>query len=365
MKKLVVAIGLGVGLLACTGNSKDQSIHPKRSTITESVYASVKITPEVSYHVQATRPGIVDTIYVAEGDTVQAGDPLFELVAPASSQRQLVDATINYQEAKANYSGQNNLMNNIVLEKATVYERLLLDSLNLKRQERLQKQGIGATIDYDNAKLKYRNTRKQYELLDQKLAQTKISLEKNYQKAKNRINLEKEQLQDFTITAEMKGAVYSISKEAGDFISTQEHFAEIGSHNRFQIEMDIDEVDITKVDLGDSVFVLLDAYADTVFLARVSNIYRKKNERTQTFRVVGSFVDLPPKLYYGFSGEANIAVSTRKNALLIPTEYLMTNNTVLTPDGEVKVRVGVKNLEHTEILDGIDTNTTLLKPTAP
>ena len=40
------------------------------------------------------------------------------------------------------------------------------------------------------------------------------------------------------------------NKEEGDFISAQEKVAEIGSHNSFKIEMDIDEVDITKVKLN-------------------------------------------------------------------------------------------------------------------
>jgi hypothetical protein len=78
--------------------------------------------------------------------------------------------------------------------------------------------------------------------------------------------------------------------------------------------------------------------------------------------VEAEFKELPPKVYYGLSGEANIVVSTRDNAIVIPAEYLLGDNKVLTEEGEKSVQVGIKNLKFAEILSGIDTTTSLLKP---
>lgn len=347
---------------SCQNNQKDNSVKPKLSDIRESVYASVKIRPEVSYNPQPIRSGIIKKIFVQEGDFIEKGKIIFQISPTAAIQSQLTNAEINLQEAKANYLGNNNLLNNIQLEIKTVKEQLSLDSINYKRQERLWSQNIGRKSDLDQFKLKYQTTQKQFDILEQKFVQTKTNLENNYKKALSKTNTEKSQLADFTVRSEMGGKVYSLNKEVGDFISSQEQFAEIGSSDIFKLEMDIDEVDITKIELGDSVLIILDAYADQVFVATVNKIFPKKDDITQTFRVESTFKQPPPKLYNGLAGEANIIVSRRNNTLVIPAEYLMLNSKVMTNNGEKTIKVGLKNLEFVEILSGIDTNTIIIKP---
>lgn len=362
MKKYLTVIVVLISILSCQDKFNKNEVRPTKSNITESVYASVKISPIVSYSPQPLRSGIIEEIYVNEGDVVEKGQILFQILPTSAANSQLLNAEINLQEAKSNYLGENNLLNNIELEIESTKEQLSLDLINLKRQERLLSQNIGRKVDFDQVKLKYDNTRKQLELLNQKYLQTKTTLRNNYRKAVNNSKTEKADLKEFQITAEMAGKVYSINKEEGDFISGQETFAEIGSYEKFKIEMDIDEVDITKVELGDSVLISLDAYVDELFLASISKIYPKKNDVSQTFRVESEFLQQPPKLYYGLAGEANIIVSKRRNTIIIPTEYLMSKNRVLTTEGEVDVKVGMKNLDFVEILSGIDTSTSLLKP---
>lgn len=349
-------------LLSCQNRGDKTDVKPQQSDITESVYASVQVSPEKSYYAQPLRSGIIDKIYVEEGELVKEGQLLLQIEAPAGDKVQLTDAKINFEEAKTNFIGQNSLLNNIQLEIQSIEEQCRLDSINLARQERLLSQNIGKRADYEQLMLKYTHSKNQLKSLKQELEQTKTTLENNYTKAINKINVEKNELADFQVHAKMDGKVYSINKEEGDFVSSQEEIAEIGSADKFKIEMDIDEVDITKIELGDSVLIILDAYPGEVFVASVRKIYGKKDEVTQTFRVESAFLQQPPKLYYGLSGEANIVVSQRENTLIIPTDYLLPNNKVLTAEGEKKVTVGMKNLEYTEILSGIDTSSILIKP---
>ena len=353
---------LPLSLISCQHRDAKTEVKPQRRNITESVYASVKVSPETAYYVQSVRNGIIDRIYIKEGELVKEDQLLVQIVAPVSDKVQLNDAEISLEEAKSNLKGQNSLLNNIELEIQSIKEQSKLDSINLERQERLLSQNIGKSADYEQLKLKYDNSKTQLELLRQKLEQTKTTLEVNYKKAINKINSERNQLADFQIRARMDGRVYSINKEEGDFVSTQEKIAEIGSYDKFKIAMDIDEVDIIKINLRDSVLIILDAYPDEVFVANVSKIYAKKDDITQTFRVESTFQQLPPKLYYGLSGEANIIVAKRENTLVIPTAYLLPNHKVLTTEGEKTVTVGMRNLEYTEILSGIDTTSTLIKP---
>jgi len=348
--------------LSCENGRDDTEIKPKRNNIIESVYASVNINPASSYQVKSIRPGTVENIYIQEGDLVEKEQKLFQIAATAIDKMQLSNAELNFEEAKSNFKGENSLIDNIQLEINSIEEQLSLDSINLERQERLLSQNIGKQIDYENLKLKYTSGLNQLELLNRKINQTKLTLEQNYKRALNQVGTQREQISDFKILSKIKGRVYSINIEEGDIISTQEKIAEIGSDEVFKIEMSIDEVDISKIDLRDSVLITLDAYPDTVFLAEISKISNKKNVITQTFEVESIFKNPPEKLYYGLSGEANIIVSIIENALVIPTSYLTSDNKVLTVDGERSVRVGVKNLEFSEILSGIDTSAVLFKP---
>ncbi len=349
-------------LLSCNSRSKDEKIKPTVKDITESVYASARVIPKYSYLPHTPISGIVKKTLVKEGDIVIKDQPIVIVTPGHQVKNNLTNAELSLSEAKKNYIGENNLLKNIELELQTAKDQLVLDSINYQRYRKLRMQNIGSKIDYDRAKLTYEATEKRYLALKKKYAQTQTSLETNYKKAKSSAFTQQNILKDYIIKSEIDGRVYSLSKKAGELITTQEQFAEIGSADSFIIEMDIDEIDITKITLGDTVTIILDAYPNKVFTAIVDRIYPKKNEKTQTFKTEGVFVIQPDKLYNGLSGEANIIVDKRENAMIIPTEYLLENDKVLTNDGEKKIQVGVKSLKNVEIISGVDTNTELLKP---
>jgi multidrug efflux pump subunit AcrA (membrane-fusion protein) len=71
----------------------------------------------------------------------------------------------------------------------------------------------------------------------------------------------------------------------------------------------------------------------------------------------------PETLYPGLSAEVNIVIAQKPKALLIPIGSLEKNNIVKTPDGEVSVKTGLKNLEFVEILEGLNEKSQILIPT--
>jgi len=361
MTKKTVFI-LMVAIVTSCSQNKDESTKPIIKDITESVYASVDVIPEDSYYPQSTVSGILDEIYVEEGDTVKTGDLIFKITPNAEIGNRLTTAELNLEEAQSNYKGKDNLLLNLQSEMESVKKQLQLDSLNFMRQKRLQEQNIGKKVDFDRAKLTYEATQNQLAILNNRYAQTKVNLKSNYQKALSRLNTEKENLSDFYIRSKIDGRIYVINKEVGELINPQEKLAEVGSAEKFILSMDIDEVDITKIALGDTVIVSLESYPDETYKARVDKIYPKKDELTQTFKVESKFITPPSQLYNGLSGEANIVVARKSNALIIPSEYLISGNKVKTEDGEIPVKVGVKSMDYIEIREGIDSSTTLLKP---
>ena len=124
----------------------------------------------------------------------------------------------------------------------------------------------------------------------------------------------------------------------------------------------VDEKDIAKVLPGQEVVVVLDAYGQETFHAEISRILPEKNERNQSFKVEALFKKMPPRLYAGLAGEANIVIASSQNTLTIPREYLVNDTMVRTDQGLIKVETGLRSLEKVEILKGIDKDTRILKP---
>jgi multidrug efflux pump subunit AcrA (membrane-fusion protein) len=142
----------------------------------------------------------------------------------------------------------------------------------------------------------------------------------------------------------------------------QEPVAIVGSASNFLIKMLIDEIDITKVKIGQRIIVSLEAFSDRTFEATVTRLAPRMDTRTQTFEVEGTFNNIHERLYFGLTGEASIVVAKKKNSVVIPREYIIGSNEVETVDGMKKVKIGTISLSHAEILEGLKEGDVIYKP---
>jgi HlyD family secretion protein len=346
----------------CSKKPNNSTTQPRLENIQESVYASLKIVPNQSYSVRPIFSGIIDQIFVNEGDTVTKDQPLFKISISPTAKLKQSDAQLALEEASSNLQGENNLLSNLQKEIEILQLQYSRDSINYSRLKTLWNQNIGKKVDLENAELAYQNSANRLDLLNKQFSQSQTNLNRQLQRARHLVNSENAQLKDFVIVSKINGTIFNIEKQIGDLISPQEIFAEIGTSNDWIIEMEIDESDIGKITVGDTVVLNLDAYPNQVYSALISFISQRKNELTQTFLVRAAFLISPPQLYYGLNGEANIIVNTKQNAMIIPSSYLLPENKVLTSSGEKEIIIGMKNLDFVEIISGIDTSTVLLKP---
>ncbi len=361
VKTLRIILGISIisGFTACS--SDKDSIRPAINTITESVYSSATIQPDSLYQVYAAVSGILDQNLVEEGDSVNRGTPISQIINNAP-QLNVENARLSLELAIDNYSGNNAVIQTLEDEIRAARLRVQNDSVNYFRQKNLWQQNIGSEVEYDSKKLTYELSRNNLSLLLSNFERTKNELKTKVIQAENNYKTAQITTGDFTVESKIHGTVYALYKNHGESISVLEPLAAIGSSHKFIIELLVDEVDIVKIQPGQPVLVTLDAYKNQVFEASVSKIYPRKDERTQTFKIEAVFMSPPEVLYPGLAGEGNIMVGKKEDAMTIPREYLVNGNQVLTEDGPVTVQLGLGNLELVEILDGIDENTNILKP---
>ena len=239
--------------------------------------------------------------------------------------------------------------------------KLKNDSINFLRQQNLRNKGLGAQAQFDGSKLAYQTSKTSIKILKDKFQRTKLELKTSLNQASNQYKSAISSSKDFTIESKINGKVYAINKNKGELINVQTPIASIGSRNNFIIEMLIDEVDITKIELNQVILISLDAYEKEVFEAKIVKIFPSKDERTQTFKIEGVFTKRPLKLFPGLTGEANIVISTKNNALTVPNEYVNESNQVNTKEGLLEVIIGIKNLERVEVISGIDSTALIYK----
>lgn len=351
-----------VGVLGFTSCSDDRTEHKiETSKIVESVYSSMVVEPQNMYNVIGSVTGYVDEINVEIGQEIELNQLLFK-VRDIQSASTANNARLSYELAKKNYDGDVSLIEDLKLELSNAEFKRKNDSLNLSRNKQLLDKGAITKVEFEQSEMLYENSKAACKSIENRIARTRRELKTSLGQAKNNYNSSMSRSDDANVYSNVDGVVYDIYKEAGELVSMQEPIAIVGAKDDFTINMMIDEVDITKVRVGQTIYISLEAYRGESFEAKVTHITPKMDARTQTFKIEGEFVKAPEKLFMGLTGEGNIVINEIDNALVIPREFIIDNKHVETSNGIVDVVIGVKSLSHVQILSGLNKGDVILKP---
>ncbi|MEO7081568.1 MAG: efflux RND transporter periplasmic adaptor subunit [Flavobacteriales bacterium] len=337
-------------------------ITPTLGAITESVYANGLVKAEGQYQVYPTVNGTVLSLLVKEGDTVKAGQPLMRIDDRMSNlSTRSADAQLRLLEQNVRDEGP--VLTRLRASVDQARDKLNLDSTNFKRQEALWAQGIGSKNELDQRQLAYTTSKATYSMATKALVENREQLRTQLEVARNTAAISAVGNADRAPSSLIDGIVYDLMIEPGELATPQKPVAVIGSASDLYLEMEVDEFDIRRIKPGQHVFVTLDSYADQAFEAEVTRIIPLMNERSRTFKVEARFTKRPPQLYPNLTVEASIVIRTKENTMLVPASYIVDGTYVLTDsDEKTLVKLGARDMENVEVLEGITANTTLYKP---
>ena len=339
-----------LSLVAC-GKKKDEGV-VIRTEMVEAVYSSVELQPLNVYKVNSSVSGYISAVLVKEGDNVKKGQVLFTMVNdPVRISQE--NARLGYELARQTLEGESSLLDELKLELRTARLKARNDSLNYARIKSLRDQNAASQLETDNSLLAYEVSSTNLENLRRKIRRTERELQVQLGQSRNNLNMSELRTSDYVIRSNIDGKVYQISKEPGEFVNMQEPLAVVGDQKKFKLEMLIDEVDISRISVGQKVLVTLEAYSNKVFEARLDRIAPRIDELTQTFKVEALFVAPPSRQYMGLTGEGNIVINEKGQALVIPREFLQPGNKVEMDKGVISVKTGLSNWSYIEILEGL------------
>ena len=364
---LLLPIGLIVAVSLKSKGKKEDYFLARHQEMTEAVYASGNILPKEEYKVFAMAEGIVSKKMVNEGDTVQAGQTLF-IINNQQQQIRLNNAQEAYQIAQKNYNyTASPVLKELETAIRTAQTQMKNDSMNYIRFKNLWQENATSKVEYDKYTLIYENSKNNFLLQKARYEKAKNDLLLNLQNTQSQVQLNAEINQDYTAKSIFEGRVYEIYKEVGEAVRKGEVIALLGSHQKFYLQMSIDETDIDKVKVGQQVLVKVDIRKDKIFRAKVSKVYPRLNRQNQSFRVDAELVtDSNLEGFSGLTAEANIIVQSKPKAIVVPKVYLAGQDSLwIEKNGtkqKIAVKKGVENFEWVEISTGLENNTKVLKP---
>jgi RND family efflux transporter MFP subunit len=319
--------------------------------------ASGYVTPRRRATIAAKITGRVTGVFFDEGTHVNAGQLLATL--DDSDVRKALDAArADHLAAKAAISD---------------YEVQLRNArIQLHRAEQLQKAGVQTQEQLDNA------------LTTTDSLQAKIALAQSQViSAEARIQQAQQAVDNCTIRAPYTGIVVSKDAQVGEMVSpvsagggfTRTGIATIVDMNSNEIEVDVNESYIARVEPGQAVTAVLDAYPDWQIPSRVRTIIPSADRQKATVKVRISFLKLDPRIlpdmgikvtFLGAEPEKKSSVAAAA-AIVIPQSAVRDENgkkvVFLVKDDKAErraVTLGTSRGSDTEVVAGLTPGDTVV-----
>lgn len=151
-----------------------------------------------------------------------------------------------------------------------------------------------------------------------------VNRDKNYLELQDlQLNLEQQQkeLEDYRIVSPIDGIVVEKNAKAGDTINNKDNnvLMVVADMSKMVFSMDIDELDISKVKIGQNVEVTADALPGKKFEGKVSNIAAEgQSSNGVTTYEVEVTIENYGELRSGMNVNAEILVQNKENVLYLP-----------------------------------------------
>jgi HlyD family secretion protein len=317
--------------------------------------ASGYVTPRRRATIAAKITGRVTGVFFDEGTHVNEGQLLATL--DDSDARKALEA------AKADYAAS----------KAAIadYEVQLKNArIQLRRAEQLQSAGVQTQEQLDNARTNADSLQAKIALAQSQV----ISSEARIQEAQQAVD-------NCTIRAPYTGIVVSKDAQVGEMVSpvsagggfTRTGIATIVDMNSNEIEVDVNESYIARVQPGQPVTAVLDAYPDWEIPSRVRTIIPSADRQKATVKVRVSFLKLDPRILPDMGIKVTFLGAEQKKepgaapAILIPKSAVRDENgkkiVFLMKDDKAErraVTLGADRGSDTEVIAGVTAGDTLI-----
>ena len=187
-----------------------------------------------------------------------------------------------------------------------------------------------------------------------------------------------EAMNNYTVTSPISGTIIEKNAKAGDALTAGADLCTIYDLSYLVMVINVDELQVSDVSVGQSVQVTADAVPDKTYTGTVTRVSMKgsSNGGTTTYPVTVR-IDETEGLRPGMNANAEIVIAEARNALAVPNAAIVRGGYVLVtkdspsaanadpdmtaPEGYVyvPVKIGVSDDDYTQIISGVTGNDTV------
>ena len=352
----------------------------------EAISSKIVTAPSISWRFGNLKISRIvdDSTQVEEGDFLMQFDAREVEKGVIDAQAELEIAQAELRKALANHKSEDESME-IDLEISRIGHQMA--QLNLEQatfKAAIDRQQI--QFDLDNAAINLRKA--EQELENKKSINREVirTLELKVEQVQDKLDEANETLAKLTVTAPAPGIAilrkswYTNSKfKVDDEAYPSQAMIGLPDLSRMQVKVQVNEMDISKIKLEQSVVVTLDAYPDTTFAGHVTEVAtlartKDRESRVKVFDTLAHLDGSDEKLMPGMTISCEIVVERLPDTLFVPLEAVFRKDKetiVYLKDGgdfiERVISAGLENDNYTLVAEGLKEgdHVALTDPTAP
>ena len=330
---------------------------PVRKDMTDLVYAIGKLIPEIEYSIPSMLDGNIKQLYINEGDSIKLGQPVCQ-IGNELQLTQMENAATNYNFSKNN--SQENAPQIIKLKEQINHAltKSIADSLNVIRYQRLFEKHAVSGLDLEKTKIEFLNSQTNRTVLQKSMEDLKSIMSLNESNAKSQLKIQEQNFNYSKIKNENnEGIILKIFKTPGDLVRKGEPICRIGS-GRTIVRLMVSAGDLKSIFLNQPILISLITDNTNLYKGEIIKIHPMIDENSQSYIVDASLQPTANSLPLGSKVQVNIMIKDVKDALVIPSNYLLEGDSVSLAKNHQKVAVktGIKTEDFIQILIGINEN---------
>lgn len=194
--------------------------------------------------------------------------------------------------------------------------------------------------------------------LEQKLALERAADEQLIAVNQNTLRVKQLQREEMTVQAPRDGQISEVFVNPEQLIGSGTTLAMMITNPR-TIEARVSEENFAALEVGQRASVRFLGLGDQLFDATIARILPTVDPATQRYIVRLNVEVDAKKLAPGLTGEVNIIINARDNALIIPRRALFGSSVYVVRDGRIQLRpikIGYTSLNVVEVLEGLEEN---------
>ncbi len=319
-----------------------------RTEIIKSTMATGSVMPRKEIMIKPQVSGIVEEVYVEEGDMVKKGDLIArikiipDMVSLNNAQSRLNRARINFEDAKRQYDRQKDLLD----------------------------QGVIAKASFETFEIAYKNAVEEVEAAESNLELIKEGQTKKGNQPTNTI-----------VRSTAEGMVLDVPVEVGFSVIESNTFndgttiASVADMGDMIFEGKIDETEVGKIREGMPLILTVGAIDDATFAATLEHISPKGIEENGAIQFeIKANVDLQQDQFIraGYSANAKVVLDRTDSVLAIPESLLQYESDSVYVEVEIApqqfekrfIKTGLSDGIHVEVKSGLTAEDKIKKPGA-